>query len=64
VVTPFTAKVEQEIQAKVAGEHQAELDAQKQESEQKIKELQKTVEMEIAARIRGRLMELAESRRS
>jgi pyruvate-ferredoxin/flavodoxin oxidoreductase len=64
VVTPFTAKVEQEIQARVAGEHQAELDAQKQESEQKIKELQKTVEMEIAARIRGRLMELAESRRS
>ena len=28
VVTPFTAKVEQEIQARVAGEHQAELDAQ------------------------------------
>ncbi|MDP6674969.1 MAG: 4Fe-4S binding protein, partial [Gammaproteobacteria bacterium] len=64
VVTPFTAKVEQEVQERVAGEHQAELDAQKQESEKQISELQKTVEMEIAAKIRGRLMELAVPKRS
>jgi pyruvate-ferredoxin/flavodoxin oxidoreductase len=64
VVTPFTAKVEQEIQARVAGEHKAELDAQKQESEQKINELQKNVELEIAAKIRGRLLELATHKRS
>ncbi len=64
VVTPFTAKVEEEIQARVAGEHQAELDAQKQGSEAKIRELQKNVEMEIAAKIRGRLLELASQKRS
>jgi len=64
VVTPFTDKVEQEIQARVAGEHQAELNAQKQESDKQINELQKTVETEIAAKIRGRLMELAMLKRS
>ena len=64
VVTPFTAMVEQEIQERVAGEHQAELDAQKQEFEKQINELQKTVETEIAVKIRSRLMELAVSKRS
>jgi len=64
VVTPFTAKVEQEVQERFAGEHQAELDAQEQESQKQINELQKTVEMEIAAKIRGRLMELAAPKRS
>ncbi len=64
VVTPFTARVEEEIQARVADEHQAELGAQKQESEKQIQQLQQTVEMEIAAKIRGRLLELAVPKRS
>jgi pyruvate-ferredoxin/flavodoxin oxidoreductase len=63
VVTPFTAKVEQEIRETVAGEHQAEIDAQKQASEERIHELQKSVKMEIAAKIRGRLLELATHKR-
>ncbi len=63
VVTPFTAKVEQEIRETVAGEHKAEIDAQKQESEERIHELQQSVKMEIAAKIRGRLLELAAHKR-
>ncbi len=64
VVTPFTAAVEQQVEERVAAEHEAKLAARQQESEQKIGELQKNVEMEIAAKIRGRLLELATHKRA
>ncbi len=63
-VTPFTAKVEQEIQSRVAAEHRAEIDAQKQDAEQRIVALRQEAEAEIAAKIRGRLLELAARKRA
>ena len=40
VVTPFTERLEKEIRAEVAAEHQAELDAQAEDSEARIREIQ------------------------
>jgi pyruvate-ferredoxin/flavodoxin oxidoreductase len=64
IATPFTERVEQEIRQQVAAEHQAELDAQKKESEAQIRSIQEKVEAEIAAKIRSRLLDLASRKRS
>ena len=63
VVTPFTERLEQEIRADVAAEHQADLDAQKKASEAEIREIQEKTQVEIASKIRSRLLELAARKR-
>jgi len=63
IVTPFTERLEQEIRAEVAAEHQAELDAQSEASEVRVREIQKKIEVEIASKIRSRLMQLASRKR-
>jgi len=63
IVTPFTEQLEQEIRADVAAEHQADLDAQKKASEAEIREIQEKTQVEIASKIRSRLLELAARKR-
>ena len=63
VVTPFTRKLEEEIRAEVAAEHQAELDAQKQAAAAELKEVRQKTQAEIAATMRSRLLELANRQR-
>jgi pyruvate-ferredoxin/flavodoxin oxidoreductase len=59
VVTPFTERLEKDIRAEVAAEHQAELDAQTKDSEARITEIKAKIEAEIASKIRSRLTALA-----
>jgi len=63
IVTPFTDQLEQDIRADVAAEHQAQLDAQQKEAEERIEALQQKTEAEIAKKIRSRLMQLASRKR-
>ena len=63
IVTPFTEQLEQDIRAEVAAEHEAQLDAQRKEAEERIESLQKNTEAEIAKKIRSRLMQLASRKR-
>jgi pyruvate-ferredoxin/flavodoxin oxidoreductase len=63
IVTPFTERLEQEIRAQLADEHQAELDAQKQASAAEIREIQEKTQAEIASNIRSRLLQLASQKR-
>ncbi|MEE8343839.1 MAG: 4Fe-4S binding protein [Woeseiaceae bacterium] len=63
IVTPFTERLEQEIRAELAAEHQAELDAQKQASDAQLLEIQQKIKGEIASKIRSRLLELASRKR-
>jgi pyruvate-ferredoxin/flavodoxin oxidoreductase len=64
IVTPFTEKLEQEIRAQLADEHQAALDAQKQASAAEIREIQEKTQAEIASNIRSRLLQLASQKRN
>jgi pyruvate-ferredoxin/flavodoxin oxidoreductase len=64
IVTPFTARLEQDIRAEVAAEHAAELAALKQESAAQVAAVQEQVEAEVASKIRSRLMDLASRKRS
>ena len=63
IVTPFTERLEQEIRASVAAEHQADLDAQKKASDAEIREIQEKTQAEIASKIRSRLLQLASQKR-
>jgi pyruvate-ferredoxin/flavodoxin oxidoreductase len=63
VVTPFTRKLEAEIRAAVAEEHQAELDAQKQAAAAELEEVRQKTQAEITGHLRRRLLELATRRR-
>ncbi len=63
IVTPFTERLEQDIRAELAAEHQAQLDAQKKASEAEIREIREKTEVEIASKIRSRLMQLASRKR-
>ena len=63
IVTPFTERLEQEIRADVAAEHQADLDAQKKASEAEIREIKEKTQAEIASKIRSRLLQLASQKR-
>ena len=58
-VTPFTAQVEAKIKQELAETHKAELEALKQEYETKIENLQTEMELEMAERVKGKLMNLA-----
>ncbi len=64
IVTPFTEQIEQDIRAEVAAEHEAQLDAQRKEAEERIESIQKKTEAEIASKIRSRLTQLASRKRS
>ena len=63
IVTPFTERLEQEIRASLAAEHQADLDAQKKASEAEIRAIQEKTQAEIASKIRSRLLQLASQKR-
>jgi len=63
IVTPFTDRLDQEIRAEVAAEHQAELDAHKKASATEIQEIQEKTQAEIASKIRSRLLQLASQKR-
>ncbi len=63
IVTPFTERVEQEIRARVATEHQAELDAQKKAADAQIVAMREKTQAEIASNIRSRLLKLAAQKR-
>jgi pyruvate-ferredoxin/flavodoxin oxidoreductase len=63
IVTPFTKRLEEEIRADVAAEHQADLDAQKKTFEAEIREIQEKTQSEIASKIRSRLLQLASRKR-
>ena len=56
-------RLEQEIRAELADEHQAALDAQKQASAAEILEIQEKTQAEIAKTIRSRLLQLASQKR-
>ncbi len=62
-VTPFTEKVEAEIRAEVAAEHQGELDAQQQAAAAELAAARDKTKAEIAGKLRSRLLELASRRR-
>lgn len=63
IVTPFTERLEREIRAELASEHQAAIDAQKQESAAEIKEIKEKTQAEIASNIRSRLLQMASQKR-
>jgi pyruvate-ferredoxin/flavodoxin oxidoreductase len=58
-VTPFTEKVEAEIRAQVAGEHEAELDAQRKAAAAELAEVRDQTRTEIAGNLRSRLLDMA-----
>jgi len=59
IVTPFTANVETKLKQEIAEAHQAELDTLKQEYETRIEKLQAEMELEMAERVKSKLMNLA-----
>jgi pyruvate-ferredoxin/flavodoxin oxidoreductase len=59
LVTPFTARVEAEAKTNLAAAHQAELDALRQEYEEKLRALEQGMHSEMHQQITHRLMELA-----
>ncbi len=59
LVTPFTERVNREAEARVAEEHQAELDALKKEHERQIQAVRDGVQGDMAGQLRNRLMSLA-----
>ncbi|MEJ2274913.1 MAG: 4Fe-4S binding protein, partial [Woeseiaceae bacterium] len=63
IVTPFTAKLESEIRAEVAAQHQAELEEQKKSAAAEIEEIRQKTQAEIAKQLRSRLLELATRQR-
>ena len=59
LVTPFTERVEKEAEQKIAEAHQAELDALREEYEEKIRRLQEGMGAEMHQKVKGQLMSLA-----
>jgi pyruvate-ferredoxin/flavodoxin oxidoreductase len=59
IVTPFTAAVETKVKGQLADAHQAELAALKQDYETRMENLRTEMEAEMAARVKGQLMNLA-----
>jgi pyruvate-ferredoxin/flavodoxin oxidoreductase len=64
IVTPFTERLEQEIRADLAAEHEADLDAQKQAAAAELRDVEAKTQAEIARNIRSRLLQLATRKRS
>jgi len=59
LVTPFTTRVEAEARTSLAAAHQAELDALRQEYEERLRALEEGMHGEMHEQITHRLMELA-----
>ncbi|MCU7891102.1 MAG: hypothetical protein KZQ78_05615 [Candidatus Thiodiazotropha sp. (ex Ustalcina ferruginea)] len=59
LVTPFTARVQQQEQARVAAAHEAELKAIADDYEQRIRELSSQLQQQTRQAMRDRLMQLA-----
>jgi pyruvate-ferredoxin/flavodoxin oxidoreductase len=59
LVTPFTARVEQEARENLAAAHQADLDALKREYEAKLRALEEGMQGQVHDQITQRLMDLA-----
>jgi pyruvate-ferredoxin/flavodoxin oxidoreductase len=57
--TPFTKQVEEEVQALVADAHSRELEATKQDYEQRISNLKQQQKVEAATQVRAQLLKLA-----
>lgn len=57
--TPFTKQVEEEVQALVADAHSRELEATRQDYEQRISNLQQQQKVEAATQVRNQLLKLA-----
>jgi pyruvate-ferredoxin/flavodoxin oxidoreductase len=64
IATPFTERLEQEIRAELADEHQAALDAQMRASAAEIRDMQEKTQSEIASKIRSRLLQLVSQKRN
>ena len=64
IVTPFTERLEQDIRAQLAAEHEADLDAQRQASAAELREIEEKTQAEIARNIRSRLLQLATRKRN
>jgi pyruvate-ferredoxin/flavodoxin oxidoreductase len=62
LVTPFTDRVEQEVQARLDAAHQAELEALKQEYEQRISEMEQNMKVDMSGRVRDQLVNMMNSR--
>ena len=62
LVTPFTARVEQQVQEKLNAEHQIELTALKLEYEQRISDLEKNMKVEMSGKVRDQLINLMNQR--
>jgi pyruvate-ferredoxin/flavodoxin oxidoreductase len=62
VVTPFTARIQQEVERAVAEEHKTELEALEQEYESRLQSLRAEVEQEFTQRLQKRLTQLAQHR--
>ena len=62
-VTPFTGKVEAEIRAAVQAEHDAALSDQQKAAAAELAAVQQKTRAEIAAQLRGRLLDLASRKR-
>lgn len=59
LVTPFTDRVRQEAEARVAENHEAELAAQAKDYEQRLRDLRSTLQEENRSEVRERLLRLA-----
>ncbi len=59
LVTPFTARIEQEARENLAATHQAELDALKRAYEEKLRALEEGMQGQMHEQITRRLMDLA-----
>ena len=64
LVTPFTARVQQEAEARVAVDREAELSAQADDYEQRLSDLRSALQEETRKEMRERLMQLAGYRNS
>jgi hypothetical protein len=58
-MTPFTARVQREAEARVAADREAELGAQADDYEQRIRDLQSAFQEQTRNEMRERLMQLA-----
>ena len=63
-MTPFTERLEQDIRAELAAEHEANLEAQKQAAAADLRQVEEKTQAEIARNIRSRLLQLATRKRS
>jgi pyruvate-ferredoxin/flavodoxin oxidoreductase len=62
LVTPFTDRVEQEVKETLGAVHQAEMEALKQEYEQRISEMEQNAKVDMSARVRDQLVNMMNMR--